>query len=191
MNSGAPSTPKAPRDWTWPMVFGVFAAFWVVYLLVGRLDQFSDLDAGGPNTPVDYEWSLRDLDNNSVKFSNFQGKPLFVNVWATWCPPCVGELPSIARLAATPELKDKVAFVCISTDEGINPVRSFMRGKDWPMTILQADRLPPVFMSDAIPATYLVSAEGRVVYEYVGGTDWDTPKVVAKLRKLVADSPQG
>lgn len=184
MDTDARTTPEPRRDWNWPTVFGVFIAFWVVYLIVGSLDHVGDLEAG-PNTPVDYDWSLRDLDNKSVSFSEFRGKPLFVNVWATWCPPCVQEMPSIARLAATPELKDKVDFVCISTDEGIDPVRSFMRGKDWPMRILQADRLPPVFMmSDGIPTTYLVSPDGRVAYYHAGGRDWDTPEVVAKLRKL-------
>ena len=84
-----------------------------------------------------------DLDDRPVHFSKFKGKPLFLNIWATWCGPCVQEMPSIARLAENPRLKGKgIQFVCISTDESSAAVRRFIDGKNWSMTFLRADRLP-------------------------------------------------
>lgn len=186
----AATAPK-PRDWTWPTVAAVFAAFWIVYLLVSPPAGFNDLDDAGPGTPVDYNWTLQDLDGAPVKFSDFQGKALFVNVWATWCGPCVAEMPSIARLASNPDLKGKVAFVCISTDDSVNAVRSFLRGKDWPMTILRARELPPVFLTEAIPATFLVGGDGRLAYARLGSADWDSPRIVKKLKDLAAAAPAG
>ncbi len=68
--------------------------------------------------PADYDWSLMDLDGQPVSFAKFKGKTVFLNIWATWCGPCVGEMPSIAKLARNPRLQDKnIEFVCVSTDD--------------------------------------------------------------------------
>ena len=72
-----------------------------------------------------------------MQFSRFKGKTVFLNIWATWCGPCVGEMPSIARLAENPRLKGKnIEFVCVSTDDSTDKVVRFLRGKNWPMTVL-------------------------------------------------------
>ncbi|AMV36817.1 TlpA family protein disulfide reductase [Planctomyces sp. SH-PL62] len=169
----------------------VLAAFWVVYLIVARPGRIDDLDAPGPGTAVPYDWKLEGLDGAPVEFASFRGKTLFVNVWATWCGPCVREMPSIARLAAEPDLqKGDVAFLCIATDDSIEDVRRFVAGKDWPMTILHARALPPVFLTDGIPATFFVSPDGRLAYSRVGGAEWDAPEVVKKLRDLAASPPK-
>ena len=188
MSQPAPPSPPAAGKPPWLLIAGVFLSFWIVYLIVAGPRRVDDLDAPGPGTVADYNWTLRDLDANEVKFDRYRGKVLFVNVWATWCPPCVAEMPSIARLAATPELQGMVEFVCISTDESINAVRSFLRGKSWPMTILNAASLPPVFLTDGIPATFFVAADGRVAYMREGGAEWDAPEVVQKLRDLAASA---
>ncbi|MDG3006460.1 TlpA family protein disulfide reductase [Paludisphaera mucosa] len=179
--------PPARRDVPWMLLAGVFASLWVAYLLVAGPRRVDDLDAPGPGTAVDYEWSLQNLDGATVSFADFRGKALFVNVWATWCGPCIAEMPSIARLAAHPDLQDgKVAFVCIATDDEVQDVKRFVAGKGWPMTILHARALPPVFLTDGIPATFFVSPDGRLAYSRVGSSEWDAPEVVKKLRDMAA-----
>lgn len=182
----APTPPAAKPPWL--LLAGVFVAFWVVYLIVAGPRRVDDIDGPEPGRAVDFNWTLHDLDGNEVKFDRFRGKALFVNVWATWCPPCVAEMPSIARLASIEDLKGKVEFVCISTDESINAVRTFLRGKNWPMTILRATSLPPVFMTEGIPATFLIAPDGRLAYMREGSAEWDAPEVVRKLRELAARS---
>jgi hypothetical protein len=99
-------------------------------------------------------------------------------------------MPSIARLADNPQLKSKnVQFVCVSTDESAGVVRRFLEGKNWSMTILRADRLPPVFATDGIPATFLIAADGRIAASQVGSADWSLPHVVEFLEKLSSGSP--
>ena len=69
------------------------------------------------STPADYDWSPVDLNDQPVPFSRFKGKTVFLNFWATWCGPCVSEMPSIEELAKNPRLRDKnIAFVCVSRD---------------------------------------------------------------------------
>src|SRR5262245_38469186 len=62
---------------------------------------------------ADYKWALEDLNGKPIDFAQYQGKPLFLNIWATWCPPCVSELPSIDNLATNQRLKD-LPIVCVS-----------------------------------------------------------------------------
>jgi thiol-disulfide isomerase/thioredoxin len=128
---------------------------------------------------------LLDLDGQPVDFGRFKGKAVFLNIWATWCGPCVQELPSIARLAGNPTLKD-VAFVCVSTDDSAEPVKKFLKGKGWPMTVLRATDCPAVFRTEGIPATFLIGPDGRIAASEVGSAEWDDPKVMDLLKKLAS-----
>jgi thiol-disulfide isomerase/thioredoxin len=176
---------RSDRTW-WYVALG-FVALWGVGLAYfgpgGRLGRPSLAPPAQP-LPADYSWRLLDLNEGPVEFARFRGKPVFLNVWATWCPPCVAELPSIERLASRPGL-DGVAFVCVSTDESAQNVRRFLAGKNWPMTVLRATELPPVFQTEVIPATFLIAPDGRVAVAEVGAVNWDDPFVVDFLKGLV------
>ncbi|APW59945.1 TlpA family protein disulfide reductase [Paludisphaera borealis] len=183
--------PLPKRDHTWPIVGGLFLAFWVVYLLVASPRAPEEIDLAAPGKPADYNWTLHDLDGQPVKFTNYAGKAVFLNIWATWCPPCIGEMPSIARLAGDARFQGKnIAFVCVATDDSIETVRKFVRDKQWPMTILHADGLPGVFLTDGIPATFIIAPDGRVVATTVGSHDWDRPEVVKSLEAVAAVPPK-
>lgn len=180
------ATPKAPKaDRTWLYVALAFLVFWAIYLRVygPGTSTAPRLEGTGLTQPAEYSWTLRGLDGKPVSFEQFKGKPVFLNVWATWCPPCVREMPSIARLAADPKLKG-VAFVCVSVDEQTETVKRFLEGKGWPMTVLRAEGLPSVFSTDGIPATFIIAPDGKVVASEVGSADWDEPEVVAMLEDL-------
>jgi thiol-disulfide isomerase/thioredoxin len=180
--------PHSPRTW-WYVGIGC-AILWGVYLAFFGPRRAAPLENTGMSQPAQYDWSAHDLDDRPVYFSRFKGKPLFLNVWATWCGPCVQEMPSIARLAENPRLKGKnIQFVCISTDESAAAVRRFIDCKNWSMTFLRADRLPPVYGTDGIPATFLIAADGRIAASEVGSADWSLPHVVEFLEKLASTSP--
>ena len=102
---------------TWWLVAAAFAVFWVAYLAFFIPRRRADLEHSGTDQPADYSWAIMDLNDRPVSFSAFQGRPVFLNIWATWCGPCVAELPSIARLAQPKLAGKKVAFVCVSTDD--------------------------------------------------------------------------
>ena len=170
--------PRSRRTW-WAIGLG-FALIWIVLLAV-FLPKIEQEKAG---TPADYSWKLRDLKDASVELSKYKGKPIFLNVWATWCDPCIKEMPSIARLAANPRLKDMV-FLCVAKDEEIEPVRQFLRDKDWKMTFLWSPDVPPFYATDGIPATFVISADGRVVFAQVGSAEWDVPETIERLEQTI------
>jgi thiol-disulfide isomerase/thioredoxin len=181
----------AKRDYTWPIVVGLFLAFWIVYLMVASPRAPEEIDLSTPGKPADYNWTLRDLNDQPVKFSNFAGKAVFLNVWATWCPPCVGEMPSIARLAGDPSFQGKnIEFVCVAIDDSIETVRQFVRDKKWPMTVLHATALPGVFLTEGIPATFVIAPDGRVVATTIGARDWESPEIIKSLQAVAAIPPK-
>jgi thiol-disulfide isomerase/thioredoxin len=190
------NVPKAKSDRSWLYLALAFTLLWGVYIawlspFSGRLAE-PRLEPPGSQAVVDYSWKLLDLNDGLVEFSRFKGKTVFLNIWATWCGPCVMEMPTIERLAAKPGLKD-VEFVCVSTDESAATVRRFLAGKNWPMTVLRATSLPPAFQTEGIPATFLISADGRLAASEVGAVKWDNPAAVAFLIDLAkpsgADAP--
>ncbi|WP_237722634.1 TlpA family protein disulfide reductase [Singulisphaera acidiphila] len=182
--------PKRTSTQTWLIVGASLATAWIVYLILfgPRSGLGGDLPVPELKAPIqpsvtDYGWDLHDLAGASVSLEKHKGKTIFLNLWATWCPPCVAELPAIANLAGNPRLKD-VSFLCVSTDESPEVVRSFLKGKNWPMTILMANALPSAFATDGIPATFVIAPDGRIVVSEVGSAQWDDPSVVDFLENL-------
>jgi thiol-disulfide isomerase/thioredoxin len=171
-------------DRTWLYVALAFVVAWGGYLAVfGPSGGVRRPSVPGSFGKAEYKWRLLDLDDKPVEFSRFQGKAVFLNLWATWCGPCVAEMPSIAKLAANPRLKD-VAFVCVSTDDSAAVVKTFLAGKNWPMTVLRATDAPPVFTTQGIPATFLIAPDGHIDTAELGSQDWDRPDVVELLETL-------
>jgi thiol-disulfide isomerase/thioredoxin len=180
--------PKLPSSRIWWIVALVFVSVWCLALRL--LLPAAPSDAGAPVlegtalvNPADYDWSLYDLEGRAVSFGRYRGKTVFLNIWATWCPPCVAELPSIVKLAGNPRLKD-VAFVCVAIDDDPETVRRYVQGKDWPMTVLHAAALPPAFTIEGPPTTFLIAPDGRIAARVAGGADWDGPTVVNFLEQL-------
>lgn len=185
---GAPPHPGR----TWAFVALGFVVIWVGYLaFFGPRAPRPSLEDSAMSEPADYNWSASDLEGQPVPFSRFRGKPLFLNFWATWCPPCVGEMPSIAELAANPKFQGKdLQFVCVSVDNSADAVRRFLKDKKWSMTFLRTESMPQVFQTEGIPATFMIDAGGRIASFQLGATDWSAPEVVAFLDKLAATPPK-
>jgi thiol-disulfide isomerase/thioredoxin len=183
----APRAP-APRN-PWVIVALVFMALWVVALIafVPRFGAVPHPRGPSQGARAELGWTVLDLDDHEVSLERFRGKPIFLNIWATWCPPCVNEMPSIARLAGHPTLKD-VAFVCVSTDHSGTQVKRFLEGKGWSMTFLRATDAPPVFATDGIPATFIIDRGGTIVESTLGGREWDSAETIALLGRLAQSS---
>jgi thiol-disulfide isomerase/thioredoxin len=191
--STAPAQPSPSSTRKWLVVGLAVVIAWSIFassarrvLKVGELSP-PDLATLAVPRPVDFRWSLLDLDGKPVDFASFQGRPILLNLWATWCPPCLEEMPAIANLAASEGLKGRdVAIICVSTDESAESLRQFMKDKEWKATVLRATALPPCFQTEGIPATFLINRGGRIVSAQLGPAQWDDPSVIAFLQKMAA-----
>lgn len=160
-------------------LLGGLVLVWVVYITM----LWRAPGSGGDLTPTDFDWRLVDLDGRETTLGAFRGKPLFLNLWATWCGPCIMEMPSIARLAASPRMKD-VAFVLVS-DEPIEAVRAYAQSSGLALPFYHAaEPPPPPLASQAIPATFLIAPDGRIVKRQLGATEWDGSATIDLLESL-------
>lgn len=179
----------------WLVLALAFIVFWIGYLaLFGPGITVDSLENSEMHQAAPYDWAVLDLKDEPVAFSRFKGKTVFLNIWATWCGPCVQEMPSIARLARNPRLSGKgIEFVCLSVNDASDQVRHFLEGRSWSMTFLRAEKLPGVFSTDGIPATFVITPDGKIAAARVGSENWDTDQVVAFLEKVAktASVPSG
>ena len=163
-------------------------------LMFQARDQMADLDdrLGGLSPPpfpqeeslADVEWKFQSLDGEETSLSAFEGKVLFVNLWATWCGPCVVEMPSIQRLYEQFPQED-VAFLLVS-DERPDVVEEFVQEKGWELPLyVSKDEKPSAFKTLGIPATFILDREGRIVFRHVGSAAWDDESTVRFLTELL------
>ena len=123
---------------------------------------------------ADYNLALRDIKGKETNLSEFKGKVIFLNVWATWCPPCVAEMPGIQALYEKMEGSD-VAFVMLSMDRDTAKPERFIKKKGFTFPVyLPAGPMPEVFKSPSIPTTFVISPEGKIISKKVGMANYDT-----------------
>lgn len=123
----------------------------------------------------DLEYTLRDPNGRVVSLQDLSDKPIFLNYWATWCPPCVAEMPSIEKLYA--DYKDKVHFLIVSNEDPAK-TKAFMEKKDYHFPLSTSlEAAPEILQSNSIPATFLISKDGGILISEVGANNWNSGRV--------------
>lgn len=135
----------------------------------------------------DYGFSVKTLDGKSVAISEFKGKTIFLNMWATWCGPCRAEMPSIQSLYEKVN-SDSIAFVMLSLDNEDQPlkVKKYIESKKFSFPVYIAGELTPQTTIKTIPTTFIISPDGKIAYKSAGMADYDTNKFRKFLAKLSA-----
>lgn len=132
---------------------------------------------------ADYDWTIQTPAGERVRLEAYRGRVLFINMWASWCAPCVAEMGSIQRLHHS--LRDtEVEFLLVSPEQP-EPVERFLRryGYDLPV-FLEAGEMPAAFGLRALPTTFVVDRSGNIVLKHRGAADWDDNAVRAFLQSL-------
>jgi thiol-disulfide isomerase/thioredoxin len=123
------------------------------------------------------EATLRGLNGPDQKLSSFRGKPLIINVWASWCGPCISEMGSLERLAWR-DMGQKFVVIGISTDDYPEAAKGFLRksGATINHYIDKQLELENMLGAAHLPLTLLIDAKGRVLNKIVGAREWDSPQ---------------
>ncbi len=123
-------------------------------------------------------FTLRTPDGEEIQASEFRERVLFVNFWATWCAPCVQELPTIVDLADS--MKEvEVEFLLVSIDDDERLVRRFVRKHDLSGRVYLRgwDAGASTFTAGIVPATFIVTKDGTIAYQHHGAADWNTDSI--------------
>jgi thiol-disulfide isomerase/thioredoxin len=128
----------------------------------------------------------------AVTLERYRGRPVLLNVWATWCPPCVKELPALDRLAG--KLDGEVHVVALSTDDGgAAQVKPFFDKLAVTRLLALYDTRQRAFQDFSLrglPTTVLIDAQGRLVARMEGAAEWDSTAMVRQIRQLVGSGQQ-
>lgn len=143
-----------------------------------------------PQDTSDFETANLDFyftnQNGTLQsLSDFKGDLIFMNIWATWCPPCIAEMPSINSLYSHFENDDNISFILVSMDDDFEKAKEFMasRGYDLPIYHYRSKERD-TYQSSAIPTTYIISPESKIVLQKEGYAKYDTEEFRSFLGKL-------
>ena len=134
------------------------------------------------------DFELMNMDEEKVKLADYRGKVVLINFWATWCPPCVREMPSMERLNKK-IANENFKVLAINQMEDSDQVFAFTgQFEDEPSFEILFDTTSKVSQSyivRGLPTTYLIDKKGHVRYSAVGGREFDHPEIVKVVKKLL------
>jgi len=142
----------------------------------------------GPDLAPDF--AVADLQGRTVRLSALRGKVVLLNLWATWCAPCVEEMPSIERLYRTLRGSDFEVLAVSQDEDGRRVVEPFAtkQGLSFPIYLDPEHQVGDRYGVWGYPETFVIDRNGYVVERVIGPRDWDSPASIAGLRTLLAGS---
>ena len=131
--------------------------------------------------------SVVDLAGNTVSLSEFAGRFVLINFWATWCEPCLREMPSLERMQS--RLGDQITVVAISEDRGgsktVEPFINKLGLKSFKTYLDPKSDAGRAFKVVGLPTSFLIDREGRVLGRIEGAAEWDSPKLLGVLKSFL------
>ncbi|MDT7829858.1 TlpA disulfide reductase family protein [Pricia sp. S334] len=133
-----------------------------------------------------YKWTVTGTDGNPRSFAKEKGEVVFLNFWATWCAPCLKEMPDIQDLYD--DYGDKIGFFLV-TQEDTSRVDSFLQKNDYTLPFYYTDieNIPEELASKSMPTTYILGKEGKIALAETGARDWNSAEVRAIIDRLLAE----
>lgn len=133
---------------------------------------------------ADFSMHLINSKGEEVPVEQFRGKVIFINLWATWCPPCIAEMPGINSLYE--DVKEEgVVFLMLSVDDNFEKAKRFKEKKGFAFEVYQAEGgIPQMYYSQSIPTTYVINAKGELALTHKGMADYNTAAFKEFLRSL-------
>ena len=132
--------------------------------------------------------SLADTNGHSIELSELRGKLVLVNLWATWCEPCLREMPSLERLQS--RLGERIAVLAVSEDRGgnktVEPFIAKLGLKSVKIYIDPKSEVGHAFGARGLPTSFLIDREGKVLGRVEGAAEWDSPKILGVLEPLLS-----
>lgn len=155
----------------------------VIYLLiVSCTSSTKEQKQSTSENPVNDLVRLKTLDGEAIDLSQFEDKAIFVNFWATWCAPCIQEMPSLERMQTAFE-NEPITFFYAS-NEPTTKIQKFATTKPWDLNYVQLDMDLTELNIYALPTT-IIFKDGKVAWTETGSKVWDSEKSITEIKEFI------
>lgn len=155
-----------------------------LHKIIGAFGPTVNLE-GENQVITDYNWQLVSDTSETFNFNEAKNKVVVVNFWATWCPPCIAEMPSLNKLHQ--DYNDKIVILFVS-DEDNETLLKFKQKHDYNFPVYHAlTDLPKVFNVTSIPRTFVIDKKGNIVVDKTGAANWYSESFQQDLNKLIEE----
>jgi len=179
-------------DWkkelkSWGLILSIFAFLYFTGLITPIMGGLQSLLlATGSKKPkitlvnketqtFDYSGRFVDMEGKPVNLSNYKGKTVFINLWATWCPPCRAEMPHIEDMYQKVKDTENLEFLMIALDKEFQKSKKFIDDKEFTFPVVHASYgLNQTLQSESIPTTLVVNPSGEIIFYQEGMSNFDT-----------------
>jgi thiol-disulfide isomerase/thioredoxin len=132
---------------------------------------------------------FKDASGNIVDLGNLKDKVVFLNFWATWCPPCLAEMPSVNKLYEQFKDDKDVVFIMVDADSDLAKSKKYMDKKGYGLPLYQvASNIPEVIFKGSLPTTVVFDKKGRISYNEAGAANYASDKFIEFIKQLKASN---
>ncbi|WP_316810493.1 TlpA disulfide reductase family protein [Pedobacter heparinus] len=132
---------------------------------------------------------FKDAGGREIDLGSLKGKVVFVNFWATWCPPCLAEMPSVHKLYTQFKSDKDVIFILVDADSNFAKAQQYMDRKGYQMPVyIAASSIPDVIFKGSLPTTVVFDKKGRISYQESGAANYASEKFIEFIKKLKASN---
>ena len=161
---------------------GLVVLLLLVLASTAHAEQTLTAIPGGIRAP---DFVLQDTEGKTHRLSDYRGKPVIINFWTTWCPPCREEIPSMNRAWHLLE-EDGIALLAINMGEDEDTIFIFTADypADFPMLMDREGEVIAEWPVKGLPTTYVVAPDGTIAYRAIGSREWDDAALLDAVRAL-------
>lgn len=147
-------------------------------------ENVDDIEVEQPFKPI--HATFVDGENKTMELSNLRGKVIFINMWATWCPPCIKEMPSLNRLYQKYKNNDKIEFLFVEMDNDYDKAKKFLIKNNYEIPLYSIKgNLPIELETSSIPTTVIIDSKGELNIKHIGSADFDHPEIQEHIASLI------
>jgi peroxiredoxin len=140
------------------------------------------MNAAEVSEPTSGKSDYEDLNGRPVALSDYKGKRIILSYWATWCRPCIAEMPSMIR-AQTALGKDNYVML-LASDQPMHTIKDFQQKRGYDFTYLKFNGSLTEQQIYALPASFIYNSKGELQFKVTGAKEWDSPESLAELKRV-------
>jgi thiol-disulfide isomerase/thioredoxin len=169
------------------LIFSPGAKAWFLkqLLSVGLFKTEIKKEAANAKSPA-INFSFQDENGNIISSNELKGKVVFINFWATWCPPCRAEMPSLNKLYNQFNGDNRIVFLFLNEDDNIDKAKAFLKNNNYSFPIVRrAGNITNEVFSGTLPTTVILSKEGKIIMKHEGIASYNNSSFIEELKSLL------